>query len=289
MCSGLCPCLQLLGPKCQTAIWKGPDWSAGWWEMCGLAAAITPANCQTCEWCCPGLAKSSWSARRPQKQKWIHLQPHGAEKTYPSCCYSVGQLCLTLCDPMDWSMRGPPVPHHLLEFAQVHVHCIGDILVKPTQIINHRIISNKCCTELSSFWSGRQHIEKQKHYFGNKGPSSQGYGFSSGHVWMWELDCEESWTPKNWCFWTGVLEKSLESPLDCKEIQPVLSEGDQSWVFIGKTDVEGETPIVWPSDAKTWLIWKDSDAGKDWRQEEKGMTEDEMVGWHHRLNGHEFG
>ena len=141
MCSGLCRCLQLWGPKCQTAMWKGPDWSAGWWEMCSLAAAITPASCQTCEWCCPGPAKSSWSARWPQKQKWIHLQPHGAEKTYPSCCYSVGQLCLTLCDPMDWSMRGPPVPHHLLEFAQVHVHCIGDILVKPAQIINHRIIS----------------------------------------------------------------------------------------------------------------------------------------------------
>ena len=119
--------------------------------------------------------------------------------------------------------------------------------------------------------------------------SSQGYGFSSGHVWMWELDYKESWLPKNWCFWTVVLEKTLESLLDCKEIQLVHPKGDQSWVFIGMTDVEAETPILWPPDVKSWLIWKDSDAEKDWGQEEKGMTEDEMVGWHHRLNGHGLG
>ena len=105
----------------------------------------------------------------------------------------------------------------------------------------------------------------------NKGPSSQGCGFSSGHVWMWELDCEESWALKNWCFWTEVLEKSLESPLDWKEIQPVHPKGDQSWVFIGRTDAEAETPILWPLDAKNWLIGKDPDAGRDWGQEEKGM------------------
>ena len=122
----------------------------------------------------------------------------------------------------------------------------------------------------------------------NKGSSSQGYGFSSSHVWVWELDYKESWVPKNWCFWAVVLEKTLESPLDCKEIQPVHPKENQSWVFIGKTDVEAETPILWPPDAKSWLIWKDADAGKDWRREEKGLTEDEMVGWHHRLNGHEF-
>ena len=109
------------------------------------------------------------------------------------------------------------------------------------------------------------------------------YGFWSSHVWMWELDCEESSAQKNWCFWTVVLENILESPLDCKEIQPVHPKGDQSWVFIGKTDVEAETPIVWPPDAKSWLIGKDPDAGKDWGQEEKGTTKDEMVGWHHRL------
>ena len=112
--------------------------------------------------------------------------------------------------------------------------------------------------------------------------------FSSGHVWMWELDYKESWAPKDWCFWTVVLEKTLESPLDCKEIQPVHPKEDQSWMFIGRTDVEAETPMLWPPYAKSWLIWKDPDAGENWGQEEKGMTEDEMVGWHHRLNGHEF-
>ena len=127
----------------------------------------------------------------------------------------------------------------------------------------------------------------QRHCFVNKGPSSQGYSFSSSHVWMWELDHNESWAQKNWCFWTVVLEKTLESPLDCKEIQPVHL-GDQSWAFIGRTDVEAETPTLWPPYAKSWLIWKDPDAGKDWGQEEKGMTEDEMFGWHHWLNAHGF-
>ena len=109
-----------------------------------------------------------------------------------------------------------------------------------------------------------QHIKKKRHYFVNKGPSSQGYGFSSGHVWMWELNYKESWMPKNWCFWTVVLEKTLESPLECKEIQPVHPKEDQSWVFIGRTDAEAETPILWPPDTKSWLIGKDADAGKDW-------------------------
>ena len=134
----------------------------------------------------------------------------------------------------------------------------------------------------------RQHIKKQWHYFADKVLSSQSYGFSSSHVGMWELDHKESWALKNLCFWTVVLEKTLESLLDCKEIQPVNPKGDQSWVFIGRTDVEAETPILWPPDAKTWLIGKDPDAGKDWRQEEKGAAEDEMVGWHHWLNKHEF-
>ena len=125
----------------------------------------------------------------------------------------------------------------------------------------------------------------QRHYFANKGPSSRGYDFSSGHVWMWELDCEESWALKNWCFWTVVLEKTLESPLDCKEIQPVHPKGDQSCVFIGRTDAEAETLILWLPHAKSWLIGKDPDAGRDWGQEEKGTTEDEMAGWHYWLNG----
>ena len=139
-----------------------------------------------------------------------------------------------------------------------------------------------------SYDQSRQHIKKQRHYFANKGLSSQDYGFSSGHVWMLELDYKEGWAPKNWCFWTVVLEKTLESPLNCKDIQPVHPK-DQSWVFIGKTDVEAETPILWPPHVKSWLIGKDSDAGRDWGQEEKGTTEDEMVGWHHWLDGHGFG
>ena len=103
---------------------------------------------------------------------------------------------------------------------------------------------------------------------------------------MWELDYKESWAPKNWCFWTVLLGKTLESPLDSKEIKPVNPKGNQSWIFIGRTDAEAETPILWSPDVKNWLIWKDPNAGKDWRQE-KGTTEDEMVGWHHRLDGHE--
>ena len=135
----------------------------------------------------------------------------------------------------------------------------------------------------------RQYIEKQRHYFVNKGPSSQGYGFSSGHAWMWELDYKESWAMNNWCFWTVVLEKTLESPLDCKEIQPVHPKVDQSWVFIGRTDVEAETPVLWPPDGKCWLIWKEPNAGKGLGQEVKGTTEDEMFEWCHQLNGHGFG
>ena len=112
--------------------------------------------------------------------------------------------------------------------------------------------------------------------------------FSSSHVWMWELDYKESWALKNWCFWTVVLEKTLESPLDCKEIQPVHSKGNQSWIFIGRNDAKAETPVLCLPDAKNWLIGKDPYAGYSWRQEEKKQTEDEMVGWHHRLNGHKL-
>ena len=109
----------------------------------------------------------------------------------------------------------------------------------------------------------RQHIKKQRHYFANKAPSSQSYGFSGSHVWMWRLEYKESWVLKNWCFWTVVLEKTLESPLDCKEIQPVHPKGDQSWVFTGRTDAEAESPVLWPPHAKSWLIGKDPDAGRD--------------------------
>ena len=139
-----------------------------------------------------------------------------------------------------------------------------------------------------SYDKPRKHIKKQRHYFADKSLCSQSYGFFSSHVWMWELDYKESWVPKNWCFGTVVLEKTLESLLGCKEVKPVNPKGDQSWILIGRTDAEAETPIFWPPDVKNWLIGKDPDAGKDWGQEEKGMTKHKMVGWHHWLNGHEF-
>ena len=133
------------------------------------------------------------------------------------------------------------------------------------------------------------HIKKQRHYFSNKGPSSQSYGFSNSQVWIWELDHKEGWMLKNWCFWTVVLSKTRESPLWTarRSNQSILKEINPEYSLEGLM-LKLETPILWPPDAKNWLIRKDSDAGKDWRQEEKGMTEDEMVGWHHWLNGHEF-
>ena len=142
-----------------------------------------------------------------------------------------------------------------------------------------------------SYNQPKQHIKKQRCYFANKCPSSQSSGFCSSHVWMWELNYKESWALKNWCFWTKVVEKTLEGPLDCKEDEPLHPKGNQSWIFIGRTDAEAETPIIWPSDVKSSLMMssliRDPDAGKDWRQREKGMTKDEMVGWHHQLDGHE--
>ena len=134
----------------------------------------------------------------------------------------------------------------------------------------------------------RQHIKKKRHYFSNKVLSSQSHGFSSSHIRMWELGYKESWALNNWCFWTAVLEKFLASSLYCKESQQFHPEGDQSWIFIGNTDDEAETPVLWPSDAKSWLIWKDPDAERDWGPEEKGMPEDEMFGRHHWLSGHEL-
>ena len=140
-----------------------------------------------------------------------------------------------------------------------------------------------------SLWTkGRTELSLRAIAFANKGPYIQSYGFSSSHVWMWEFDHKESWVPKNWCFWTAMLEKTLESPFDRKEIQPVHPKGNQPWIFIGRTDAEAETPILWPPGVKSWLIWKNPDAGIDWKLEEKGTAEDEMVGWHHQLNGHEF-
>ena len=134
----------------------------------------------------------------------------------------------------------------------------------------------------------RQHNEKQRYYFANGGLSNQSFGFSNSHIWMWELDYKESWAQKNWCFWTALLDKTLESPLDCKDIKPVNPKGNQSWIFIGRTDAEAETPLLWPPHAKNWLFGKNPDDGKDWGQKEKGTIEAEMVGRHHWLTGHEF-
>ena len=137
-----------------------------------------------------------------------------------------------------------------------------------------------------SYDKHRQYIKKQRHLLADQHLYSQSYGFSSSHVWMWELNHKKGWVLKNWCFWTVVLEKSLESSLDCKEIKPVNPKGNQPWIFIGRT--EAEAPILWPPNEKSCLIGKDPDTGKDWGQKEKEMTEDKMVGWHHWLNGHEF-
>ena len=142
------------------------------------------------------------------------------------------------------------------------------------------------CSLEKSYDQPRQNIKKQRHYFANKGPSTQSYDFPSSHVWMWELDFKENWALKNWCFWTVVLEKTLESPLDSNEIQLVNLKEISPEYSLDKA--EAEAPMLWPPDVKNWLIGKDPNAGKDWRQEEKGMTEDEMVGWHHRLRGQEF-
>ena len=143
------------------------------------------------------------------------------------------------------------------------------------------LLGRKSMTNLDS-------ILKSRHYFAGKGLSSQSYGFSSSHLWMWELDYKESWVLKNWCFRTVVLEKTLETPLDCKEIQPVHPKGNQSWVFIGRTDAEAEAPILWPPDAKSWLIRKDPDCWERLKVGGEGATENEMVGQHHWFNGHEF-
>ena len=168
----------------------------------------------------------------------------------------VAQLCPTLSDPMDCSLPGSSVQGSF----QARVLEWGAIAFSDDQ--------------------PRKHIKKQRHYFANKGSYSQGHVFSNSHVWMWELNHKGGWGSKNWCFWTVVLEKSLESPLNCKEIQPVHAKGNQSWVFIGRTDTEAEAPILWPPDSKSQLIRKDPDAGKDWMQEEKDKENERgQDGW----------
>ena len=149
-----------------------------------------------------------------------------------------------------------------------------------------KITANVDCSLLLGR-KARQHIKKQRHYFANKCPSSQSYGFSSSHIWMWELDQIEGWASKNWCFWTFVLEKTLENPLDCKEIQAGYPKDNQSWISIGRIEAKAEASILWPPDVKSRVTGKDPNAGEDWWQE-KRATENEMVGWHHQLNEHEL-
>ena len=197
----------------------------------------------------------------------------------------VSQSCPTLCDPMDYTAY-VILQARILEWVAFPFSRGSS---QPRDWTQVSFIAGGFFTSWATREAQpRQHIKKQRHHFPDKGLFSQSYGFSSSHVSTWELDHKEGWLPKNWCFWTLMLEKTLESPLDCKEIKPAHPKGNQSWIFIGRTDADAETLILWPSDAKNWLIWKDSDAGKDWRWEEKRPTEDEMVGWHHWLNGHEF-
>ena len=150
------------------------------------------------------------------------------------------------------------------------------------EIKRHLLLGKKSCDK------PRQHVKKQGHCFTDKGLYCQSYALFSSHVWLWELDHKEGWMLKNWCFWIVVLEKTLENLLDSKEIKPVNPKGNQPLTFIERTDTETEFQILWPSDEKSWLIEKDPNAGKDWGQEEKGVAEDEMFGWHHWCNGHEF-
>ena len=150
--------------------------------------------------------------------------------------------------------------------------------LKSLQMVTAAMKLKDACSLEESYDKPRQLIKKQRHYFANKGPSSQGYGFSSSHVWMWELDHKEGWAPKNWCFWTVGLEKTLERPLVSKEITPVNPKGNQPWIFIGRTDTEAEASILWPPDVKNWLIWKDPDAGKDWKRERRGWQRMRWLG-----------
>ena len=193
-------------------------------------------------------------------------------------------------------------------YSSIHISFLGSKITADGDCSHE--IKKTLAPWKKSYDQPRQHFKKQRHYLANKSLSSQSYGFPSSHVcileleykenWKWNpLTCVDSWWPhglyrpwkeswvsKNWCSWNVVLENTLESPLDSIEIQPVHPKGNQFWIFIGRTDAEA--PILWPPDEKYWLIWKDTDAGKDWRQEEKGTTEDKMVGWHYRINGHEF-
>ena len=214
------------------------------------------------------------------------------------------QSCPTLCDPIDGSPPGSRVPGILqartLEWVVISFSNAWKWEVKVKSLSRVRLLAAPWTAAYQAppsmgvsrqeYWSGvpspspRQCIKKQSHHFADKGPYSQSYGFSSCHVQMWELDNKESWPPKNWWFWIVVLENILNSPLDYKPVNP---KGNQPWILIRWTDAEAEALILWPPDVKSWLIGKDTDAGKNWGQEEQ-EAEGEMVRWHHQLSGHEF-
>ena len=167
-------------------------------------------------------------------------------------------------------------------------HTLFAWAAKSLQMMSAAMKLRNTCSLEEKLCPTRLCIKKQRHYFVDKSQYCQRYRFSSSYVWMWDLDYKEGWAPKNWSFWTVVLEKTLESSLDRKDIKPVNLKGNQSWILIGGTDAETKAPILWPPDVKSQIIGKDPDAGKDWVQEGKGMTEDGMVGWHPWLNGQEF-
>ena len=210
------------------------------------------------------------------------LAPWKKSYDQPESESEVTQSCPTLCDPVDCSPPGFFVhgilQARILEWVTISFSRGSSWSRDQTQVsrIGGRGFNLWATREA---WPRQHDKKKQRHYFARKGPSSQSYGFSSSHVWMWELDYKEMGALKNGCFWLVMLEKTRESPLDCKEIQPIHPEGNQSWIFIGRTDAEAEALVLWLPDVKGWLIWKDPDGGKDRRQEQKGMTEDEMVGW----------
>ena len=211
------------------------------------------------------------------KPRLKDFEPYQNSSMWNDCSYTVVWTFFSIVLPWDWNENWPfPVLWPLLSFPNLLAYWVQHE-IKRSLLLGRKVVTNLDST-----------LKSRDITLPNKGPSSQSYGFSNSCVWMWQLDYKESWVPKNWCFWTVVLEKTLESPLYWKEIEPVDPKGNQSWIFFGRTDAEAEAPILCPPDAKNWPTGKDPDAGRDCGQEEKGTTEHEMVGWHHRLNGHEF-
>ena len=198
--------------------------------------------------------------------------------------------CLTLCDTMDYTVHGI-LQARVLEWVAFPFSRGSSWLRRQGSLLHCRWILYQLSHQRPLKTSAIQITPGMKSESLRRDPGIYMFlkvpGFSGSYVWMWELDYKESWVPKNWCFWTVVLEKTFESPLDWKE-KPGNPKENQSWIFIGRTDTDAETPVLWPPDAKNWLIGKDPDAGIGWRQEGKGTTEDEMVGWDHQLDGHEF-